>query len=206
MSITPKRVDPRVVRTRQLLRDALIELVQQQEFDAISVKDITDHATLNKATFYLHYRDKEDLIVRSTFEVLAELDAVIGVPQLTAEEITAEVLLQFLTIFFRHFVQHGDFYRVIFNRVSMPSVLFAIQHPIEQIILRWLTQLRAGQAQPLVDQNILIQFVCGGCIGCLRSWLNQQHPAGPDYMAQQFLNLVVFGIFRSAGLPTPSMR
>lgn len=51
-------VDPRVKRTRELLQRALGKLLESTEFERISVQDITDEATVNRATFYAHYPDK----------------------------------------------------------------------------------------------------------------------------------------------------
>ena len=50
--------DPRIRRTRQMLQEALSELLQTQSIDKISVSDITERASLNRATFYDHYQDK----------------------------------------------------------------------------------------------------------------------------------------------------
>ena len=55
-------VDPRVRRTRQLLCEALAKLLETREFEKISVQDITEAATLNRATFYDHYTDKFALL------------------------------------------------------------------------------------------------------------------------------------------------
>ncbi len=54
--------DPRIRRTRQLLHGALLTLMQTKSFDEISVHDITDAATVNRATFYDHYTDKFSLL------------------------------------------------------------------------------------------------------------------------------------------------
>jgi AcrR family transcriptional regulator len=54
--------DPRIRRTRQLLQVALRDLMSQKSFDEISVQDITDAATVNRATFYDHYADKYALL------------------------------------------------------------------------------------------------------------------------------------------------
>jgi AcrR family transcriptional regulator len=56
------RLDPRVRRTRQLLQEALRKLLDQKRFDDITVQDITEAATLNRATFYAHYPDKFALL------------------------------------------------------------------------------------------------------------------------------------------------
>ncbi|WP_353065978.1 TetR/AcrR family transcriptional regulator [Tunturibacter psychrotolerans] len=71
-----KSVDPRILRTRKLLQQALVKLMEKKEFDAISVQDIAEEATINRATFYDHYTDKFALLectVGSRFmELLAE--------------------------------------------------------------------------------------------------------------------------------------
>jgi AcrR family transcriptional regulator len=65
--------DPRIRRTRQLLQGALRTLMQHKAFDEVSVQDITDAATVNRATFYDHYTDKFallDAMVVSGFHLL----------------------------------------------------------------------------------------------------------------------------------------
>jgi AcrR family transcriptional regulator len=67
------RLDPRVRRTRELLQGALRKLLDQKRFDDITVQDITEAATLNRATFYAHYPDKFALLgelIRVTFLTL----------------------------------------------------------------------------------------------------------------------------------------
>jgi AcrR family transcriptional regulator len=54
--------DPRIRRTRQLLQSALKRLMETKSFDEISVQDITEAATVNRATFYDHYTDKFALL------------------------------------------------------------------------------------------------------------------------------------------------
>ncbi len=74
--IPEKSVDPRILRTRKLLQQALVNLMKEKQFDAISVQDIAESATINRATFYDHYPDKFSLLectVGSRFnELLAE--------------------------------------------------------------------------------------------------------------------------------------
>jgi AcrR family transcriptional regulator len=58
--------DPRVLRSRRMLTDALSNLLTKKDFDEISIQDIVDEATLNRATFYLHYPDKNALLQAMT--------------------------------------------------------------------------------------------------------------------------------------------
>src|ERR1700741_955305 len=54
--------DPRILRSRRMLMDALARLLMKKEFEDVSVQEIADEATLNRATFYLHYADKNALL------------------------------------------------------------------------------------------------------------------------------------------------
>jgi AcrR family transcriptional regulator len=59
-------MDPRIVRSRRMLMEALGKLLIKKEFEDISVQEIADEATLNRATFYLHYPDKNALLQAMT--------------------------------------------------------------------------------------------------------------------------------------------
>jgi len=54
--------DPRVLRTRQLIVDAFISLTSEKDFNQITVRDIAEKATINRATFYAHFEDKFELL------------------------------------------------------------------------------------------------------------------------------------------------
>lgn len=61
-----ENTDPRILRSRQMLMEALLRLLTRKEFDNISIQEIADEATLNRATFYLHYPDKNALLQAMT--------------------------------------------------------------------------------------------------------------------------------------------
>lgn len=55
-------IDPRVKRTRKLILDSFISLMGEKDFDSITIADIATRATVNRATFYSHFEDKNKLI------------------------------------------------------------------------------------------------------------------------------------------------
>jgi AcrR family transcriptional regulator len=61
-TVATEPIDPRIRRTQALLREALASLMETTPFDAISVQDIADRATVNRVTFYDHYDDKVALL------------------------------------------------------------------------------------------------------------------------------------------------
>ena len=56
------KMDPRVIRTKQLLVEAFLNVSQEKEMTQITVKNITDRATVNRATFYAHFNDKYEIL------------------------------------------------------------------------------------------------------------------------------------------------
>jgi AcrR family transcriptional regulator len=64
--VAAESTDPRILRSRQMLMEALFNLLGRKEFEDISIQEIADEATLNRATFYLHYADKNALLQAMT--------------------------------------------------------------------------------------------------------------------------------------------
>lgn len=203
MSKSKTKVDPRVIRTRQMLRDALIALIQEDGFEAIKVRDITERAALNRATFYLHYRDKYDLLIKSMYDLLEELETEVGIPPVKGRDISVDVVLKPLTLVFEYFARHATFYRVMLCEVGVPSIMIEMQRYIENVALRWMTQLQPNQKRAVVEPDMVIKFVSTAYIGVLRWWLENDMPHSAEHMAKQFMNLVSLGIFRSIGLEVP---
>ncbi|WP_339233961.1 TetR/AcrR family transcriptional regulator [Paenibacillus sp. FSL R5-0517] len=56
------KIDPRIIRTRRLIMDGFIHVLKNKEFKDITIHDITEEATVNRATFYYHFIDKYDLL------------------------------------------------------------------------------------------------------------------------------------------------
>lgn len=68
-----RRDDPRIVRTRRALRDALLEMAETKDFGEITISELTERAGINRKTFYLHYRDKNALLDEALDSLLGEL-------------------------------------------------------------------------------------------------------------------------------------
>src|SRR5947209_9574584 len=66
----PVKTDKRVRETRDALGDALLALIEEKHFDAITVQEVLDRAKVGRSTFYVHYRDKDDLFLSDVEEFL----------------------------------------------------------------------------------------------------------------------------------------
>src|SRR6476469_5057016 len=68
----------RVRRTRKLLREALVELIEERGFEALTVGELTARAMVSRAAFYRNYQDKYDLVEQIFEEAMSALLAAIG--------------------------------------------------------------------------------------------------------------------------------
>jgi len=66
------KTDRRVQRTRELLQKALIELIRERGYDAVTIQDIVDRANVGRTTFYLHYRSKDELFIGCHEAIVSE--------------------------------------------------------------------------------------------------------------------------------------
>jgi AcrR family transcriptional regulator len=98
--------DPRVLRTRQLISEAFRELLRTKGFDSITINDIAQRATINRATFYSHYEDKYALLEEITEQAFYEMT-----PKEVkdAHELTGEICDQLILLAHRYII---DFYQV----------------------------------------------------------------------------------------------
>src|SRR5215217_9115898 len=72
---SPETADRRVQRTKSSLHNALIGLAREKPYPSIAVKEILDRANVGRSTFYMHFRDKDDLLESGIREILGQFHA-----------------------------------------------------------------------------------------------------------------------------------
>lgn len=92
-----RQIDPRILRTRNLIMEAFIELSMQMDFKDITIKDITTSATVNRATFYNHFYDKYDLLEKVLSEsVMREVIQEVSTHEVINEDSIKSILLSII--------------------------------------------------------------------------------------------------------------
>jgi AcrR family transcriptional regulator len=127
--------DPRVLRTRQLIKTAFRDLLRSKGFDAITIKDIAQKATINRATFYAHFEDKYALLNEVTEQAFHEM-----IPEqvANAQEFTDEICDQLILLTYQYIVEFYGICRM--DSTSMATLVDEkvrkmLQQTIENIIL-----------------------------------------------------------------------
>jgi AcrR family transcriptional regulator len=73
-----KQTDLRVIKTKRLIKDTFYEIVSEKGFEKITISDITNRASINRSTFYLHYQYKCNLLESLENGVIYEIKAIIA--------------------------------------------------------------------------------------------------------------------------------
>ena len=76
--LSNQKTDRRILRTREVLGDALVNLILEKPFDSITVQDVLDRAGVSRSTFYVHYRDKNDLFLSDADEFFKGMATVLS--------------------------------------------------------------------------------------------------------------------------------
>ena len=187
-----RKTDRRIQRTRHFLRDALIALVIERGYDAITIQDITDRANVARTTFYLHYRDKDELLLTSMLEIYQDLLA-------RAQPITGPGDIDAGTADpadFEHVAQYADFYRAMLGEHG--SALFINR------VLNFLTgMIHSHVIAPLLDEDekparippdMIAAAFAGMEVGIMNWWLANDMHHDPAEMARMTYQLTTFGL------------
>ena len=184
--------DRRVRRTRKLLQEALVELTVEKGFAAVTVRDITERAEVNRATFYRHYQDKFEMLDRFAEEVYQLLETPDEGNALADHESTgagAGASPQRLPVgivrLFEHIRAHATFYRVMLGKNGDPGFSGKMRGYIERRLRQSLPE--ALPEQPLTE--LYLRYVSSGSVGAVLWWLDHEGTYSPADMAAVAMRL-----------------
>jgi AcrR family transcriptional regulator len=184
------KVDRRVQRTRQLLREALLSLIRERGFEALSVQEIIDRANVGRATFYAHFDNKEDLLLSG----LEGLRATLKDLQRQAHSrggSADERLFAFSRELFAHTNDHRDVFQAMVGDRSAAL--------IQQVFHRMLVDLVRDDVKAMLSRSnprsmpaeTIVQFAAGGLFGLLMWWLGARGRPSVEEVNTLFRRLAI---------------
>ncbi|MED1203952.1 TetR/AcrR family transcriptional regulator [Heyndrickxia acidicola] len=197
--------DLRVIRTKKSIREALVQLIEEKGFEAITVKDITTNAKINRGTFYSHYKDKYDLIAKCEEEFMNELEEKIikNVPNIIADLGTNTPNTTSFTIlvpFFEYLNRNRGFMKAVLG----PKGDLSFQTKLKEFMWKTLFKTNKNpivkQENLLVPPEYLVSYIASAHIGVIQQWLNNDRKESPQEIARIISTMTINGPLFAAGL------
>jgi AcrR family transcriptional regulator len=196
-----KKVDRRGARTRELVLDAFFGLMVERGFEKMTVQDLLDRSGVGRATFYAHFKGKEDLLASSIGRLQGALRQ--AWKRATAEQNQPASPLGFA----RYFLHHVEGNRSIFDlMVGRPSEVTIERHMRRMLgeLVREDISTRPGGRRGSKSADVAVQFVTGALWSLMVWWFSTRARLSADELHAHFQRLAEHGLdgeFGRAPLP-----
>ncbi len=184
MAKAPKENDLRVQRTRQSLKNASREVLQEKGFSAVSIQDITGRAMVNRSTFYAHFTDKYELLTILFREQFQQAMASKLPSTSSWEPQTLLLLIEAVLDYFDGFYDHCQ---------SAQSTGHIFEHATREelytLLLTWLRR-DAENKRWQVPAETVAQIVSWGIFGAAVKWSQEAHAKSKRQMTQDIFQVI----------------
>jgi AcrR family transcriptional regulator len=199
--------DLRIRRTHKFLQEAMIELITEKGFDAITVGDIAERAMINRATFYRHYQDKYDLVARIFEEtanhLVENMKPLYKDPDHMDKQNPPEIWIQL----FEHVAEHTRLYRAMLGKNGSPWFADRMREHIIKHMLEGgrLWKEPGQQIDPAMPQELPFIQLSHVLIGTIVWWLESEKSYTPGQMATWFHRFAFYGYLSARGYGAPML-
>jgi AcrR family transcriptional regulator len=192
--MTQSEKNLRVKRTQKLLREALIDLIEERNFDTVTIGEITEHAMVSRAAFYRNYKDKYDLVEQIFEEEMSRLLNAIA-------EMRQEHPPQVWIKFFEHIAEYERLYRALLGRKGSSWFVMRMRASLADLVKKHGRVSNEPKAAthsitPFSDEFVP-DLVSTMLVEAITWWLEHERPYTPKDMATRCA-LLVAALFKEA--------
>jgi AcrR family transcriptional regulator len=193
----PSRHERRRMRTRQILSDTTLSLVLEKGYENVSIQEITDQSDLGRGTFYIHFKDKEDVLWSMFRKIVEELEQN---SHNQLDRTSSQVEYFGLLNIFQHADSNRDLYRMIFAGHGPAGLTAKAQSLFAETI-----RFDIEQSQPVtsVDFHLPVEFEAQMLTGMITRLLAWWLESPNTYSAGQMAEMTYKAIYRLSPPGTP---
>ena len=203
------KIDRRVKRTIQSLRTALLELIKEKGYDEISIEEITERANVGRTTFYLHYKDKDDLLMEEftttiyeRVQTLSEIPFSVWLPVFEVDD-EKNKPLQPLLLVFQHIHDHSDLYYLLLKSANSNRIVERIRKVSTDAIIKFVENKMETDPIPVLSEvpiEFFAAFFSGALISIVNWWIKEDMHHTPEEVTDMFRSLFFRGARETLGL------
>ena len=173
-------MDPRVVRTRGRLQDALLALAREYPLESIAVADVTERAGVNRSSFYQHYTDKEALLADAlSAQALA---AGADLSELVATDLDPDPPAALLR-WFVHVADHATLYRQALGGAAAPEAAAGMRRWMQEFVADTAREMGFAESDAGIPLDVFAAGLTWSLLGVAASWLEHDPLPAPDVAA-----------------------
>jgi AcrR family transcriptional regulator len=185
------RQDRRIQRTKLMLRSAMVALIREKGFEALTVQDIIDRADVGRSTFYTHFKSKEDLL-KGGVEMMRTSLLPFQRRAHTASGKAEDRLFAFSRELFAHAQAHRDVFAAMVGKRSGTVFRDHLHRMLADLVREDLAVLAPRKKRQRAEIETVVQFVTAGLLGILSAWLEEM---------SQLTDADLDALFRRMALP-----
>jgi len=195
-----QKSDRRVKRTQELLQKALLDLIDERGYDALTIQEIVDRANVARTTFYVHYGSKDDLFMSCHESIISEFKSTQLFPHpLSAEELLSPETPSRLISAYQHLNEARPRLNPIFQGKDGALLLRRIRDQSAQEI-EANRRVAFAESEAGISLELLATYLAGAQIALVQWWLEKRQPYTAEKLAHTFHRLQRAAIRDAFGL------
>jgi len=196
-----KKTDLRVKRTHKMIIDAFFVLVEEKGYDNVTIQDIADEAMINRATFYAHFKDKQDLYEKIfDFAIDAFTSVLDSDPFVTGNRIKVKQIEHLLTQIYIKIHKNKKFFLTIMDGSSNELLRKRLAEIIYEKYADIFAKLRITENDIDVPIDFIIEYMTSIFTGTLHWWITSDTDMSPNHLARLVIKLVGNGHLTVLGI------
>lgn len=203
--MTDRHIDRRVARTRRALQDSLIQLILKQGYDSVTIEDITNQADLGRTTFYLHFKDKEDLFMQAIDTICEDfleqhenLITLAQTPETDLQKLQINLDKRIIYHIFAHAQSNADLYKVMLRGEGSAKASQRITNIIKNETIKRMQHIPNLKLK--VPVEVFAMTFAGTLTELVTWWLEENQPYTIEEMVVYFQQMFIFGALDTLNL------
>ncbi|UFT99559.1 TetR/AcrR family transcriptional regulator [Radiobacillus kanasensis] len=180
------KTDRRILRTKKAINEAFLGLLTEKEFDRITINDISERANVNRGTFYLHYMDKYDLLDHSIDDHLNRMIFSCTFTKFTEEKLEKTEAIEALKSLFIYVEENFIFFSSMLSNKKTSAFRERMMALLSSGMQKKIQMQGINQN---IDKELIVQFMTTAFVGTVESWILNNMPQPPQWMAEQIWTL-----------------
>ncbi|WEV45757.1 TetR/AcrR family transcriptional regulator [Streptococcaceae bacterium ESL0687] len=186
--------DLRVVRTNRLIINSFLQLLREKSFDKITISEISNHAMINRATFYAHFKNKDDLYESLIDYFFEDISDIINREDLTDERTVNVKNIEGALEEIYHFIKKNpEFGLILLDSGNERLIRRKLLDFLDDKYLELLAQLDIREDGLQVPTDFVVSYIIGIFTSSLKWWMDNLDKITPQELSHLVIKLISNG-------------